>query len=120
MKKFLFAGLLLLAACSSNPEQVVFQARSAYVAGPLNGMAEYADLDRCEAPNHAAVCSKQDVVDTLRKADKTAESALDAAEDTVRKHKEVDPSFAIDAAKNAIAAVEEILTTYGIAWKEGQ
>lgn len=104
-----------LAACSAapSPVAVVFEARSGYDAGPLNGMEAYSQIVRCPQPA-GTMCSQQSVVDSMRKGDASAKAALDAAEDTVRNQPTVDSSFVIAAMQNAIKAVVAIMTTYSI------
>lgn len=111
MKRALFALLFLLAACGSTPQQVVFEARSGYDAAILAPAANYNELPRCPAE---PVCSEQSVVDSLRKADAAAKTALDAAEDVVRNHPDWDSDASIDAMKRAIDAVSQILKQYGV------
>jgi len=110
------ACLLLLAACGTAPEKAVFEARSLYDASVLAPAANYNELPRNGTPQCAVakVCSDQSVVDSLRKADKAAETTLDAAEDVVRNHPTWDASAAVDAAQNAVTAAQKILDLYGV------
>jgi hypothetical protein len=109
-----FAGLLLASACASGtPEKVVFTARGGYDA-LLDGAATYSTLPRCESAGAPKVCSQQSVVDQMRKADAAAKATLDAAEDTVRNHPNLDASAAVAAANNAVVAYITVLDTYHI------
>jgi hypothetical protein len=102
---------LLLAACGSTPQQIVFEARSGYDAAILAPAANYNELPRCPAE---PVCSEQSVVTSLRKADAAAKTALDAAEDAVRNHPDWDSEATIDAMQSAIEAVRQILLQYKV------
>ncbi len=107
-------GALLLAACAGiTPNKAVFDARGAYDV-LLNGAAAYSTLPRCEEQNAPKICSKQAVVDQMRKADAAAKATLDAAEDTVRNHPDMNASAAIAAAQNAVTALSVIFDVYGI------
>lgn len=117
----LAATALLLTACAGsslfsgdNPQKAVFDARGAYGV-LLNGAASYSTLTRCEAPAAPVICSKQAVVDQMRKADIAAKATLDAAEDVVRNHPDMDAGTAVAAATNAVAAFTTIFDTYHIA-----
>lgn len=81
----------------------------------LVGMVAYESQPRCDQ-TESPICSDRDVVDLLRKADTTADSAITAAELTVRAHPELNADFAIAAAQNAISAMEQILSQYNIKW----
>jgi len=107
-----FLALLTVGCAGSfdSPAKSVYQIRSGYTS-ILVGAVQYESLPRCPAE---PVCSDPDVVDVMRKADLTAKDALDAAETTVRSHPEIDASFAIAAAENAVAALKSILVTYKI------
>ncbi len=108
---------VVLTACSTDsqttsPAKTVFQIRSTYVS--VLTLAEgYEGLPRCPETT-SKVCSDPDVVDIIRKSDLTAKDALDAAETTVRSHPELDATFAISAADNAVAALQNILTRYEV------
>lgn len=105
---FLALSLTACAGSFSSPEKSVFQTRSGYVT-LLTAAVQYESLPRCPAE---PVCSDPDVVDIMRKADLTAKSALDAAENTVRNHPEINGEFAVAAAQNAVEAMRQILVTY--------
>lgn len=119
MKLIILAATALLLACCTvfsgdNPQKAVFDARGAYGV-LLNGAASYSTLTRCEAPAAPVICSKQAVVDQMRKADIAAKATLDAAEDVVRNHPDMDADTAVAAATNAVAAFTTIFDTYHIA-----
>jgi hypothetical protein len=116
MTRYILAGLvLLLAACSSSSDtqSSFYKAEAGYTA-ILQAAASYTDLPRCEAPAAPKVCSKQAVVDQIRPAANSAQATVLAAEDTIRKHPEVDASFAVAAAQNAAQALSAILAQYSI------
>ena len=120
MKKFyailaLAAGLLAGCATSgpSTPAQTVFAAKSGYAA-VLTAAVAYESLPRCSA-TVPQPCSSPELVAQLRKADNTANAALDAAETAVRT-----PSVGSDArskavatATTALAALQALLSTLG-------
>lgn len=101
---------LLLASCQSAPRNV-YAARASYDASVLAPAAHYSQLPTCPA---APICKDPAVVVQLQKADQAALAALDAAEELVRNHPQVDATAAIDAANQAIAAAIKIITTYGV------
>lgn len=116
MKWFISVAVALtLTACAgafNSPEKAVYQIRSGYTT-LLVAAVQYESLVRCPETTEK-LCSDPGVVDILRKADTTAEAALDAAEDTVRNHPEIDGEFAVAAAENAVEAFRTILTTYNL------
>lgn len=123
MKKLPIIGLVLVLpllgawSCSSgtqntSPSNIVFMTRTGYDATVFAPFHAYAILPDCAT--HPQPCSKTDVIQNLDKLNKTALAALDAAEDTVTKHKEIDAQFAIAAANNAIKAIQTAMTTYGV------
>lgn len=115
--KLILASVLALSltACAGafdSPEKSVYQIRSGYTT-LLVAAVQYESLVRCPETTEK-LCSDPKVVDILRKADTTAEAALDAAEDTVRNHPEINGEFAVAAAENAVEAFRTILTTYNL------
>ncbi len=116
----LTAGLGL-AACADTPATTVFEIRAGYDAAVLVPMSAYAQLPACPAAANAApaagqapVCADAGVLAQLAKADTAAKAAMDAAEDVVRNHPNLDSAAATAAANDAIAAASAILATYGI------
>lgn len=114
MKYLLIASLFFVTACAGNgdPETVVFQTRTGYTS-LLVAAVQYESLPRCPETTDK-LCSDPGIVEILRKADDTAKAALDAAENTVRNHPEIDADFAVAAAQNAVEALRVILTTYNL------
>lgn len=108
-----FGLVVALSACATSPVKAVYEARGSYDV-LLSGAADYAQLPRCGSVGAPKICSQQAVVDQMRQADASAKATLDAAEDTVRNHPNVDPSFFVSAAQNAVKAIKAIFTTYGI------
>jgi len=104
---------IALTACAETPPKTVFELRAAYDAAVLVPAARYAALPRCPQPN-ALACAEPGAVEQLRKADGAAQAALDAAEDVVRKHPELDATAATTAARDAITATQSILALYNI------
>lgn len=117
MRSFLLATCLILTACAGqssigkSPEGEVFLLRTGYT-GILAGLTTYAELPDCDT--NPQPCSEDSAVTAMQKADLTAKSALDAAETVVRNNPEVNATFAIAAAREAISAAEEILQTYQV------
>jgi len=92
MKRFLVlvVAALALAGCAvlSAPVGTDVQ-KGAYTAkvgfqGALNAAVLYIELPRCDKPTSPTVCSKQAVVDVLRKSLVAADNATQAAEDAAR------------------------------------
>jgi alkylhydroperoxidase family enzyme len=115
-RNLILAGLaLLLAGCTigepRSPAAMVFDIRAAYDTGVLAPAVAYASLPRCPA---VPACADPSVVVVIRKADAAALSALDGAEKTVRDHPDLDAAAAIDAARNAVKAAQQILAIYGV------
>lgn len=118
---------LALSACSAinaasqsvTPSAMDAANKSAYTAKASYAAAlvvagQYVKLTRCEAPAAPALCSKQAVVDQIRKADLAADAATQAAENAVRTLGS-DPlivSAAVEAAKQSVAALTTITDTY--------
>lgn len=129
MRKLLsaFGVLLALSACSAintatqsvtpntmdAANKAAFTAKAGYAAS-LIVAAQYVKLTRCEAPAAPALCSKQAVVDQIRKADLAADAATQAAENAVRTLG-TDPlivSAAVEAATQSVTALTTITNTY--------
>jgi hypothetical protein len=117
----LTAGLALAACADKPPATDVFGIRAGYDAAVLVPMSAYAQLPPCAtapaappAAGAAPVCADPNVLAQLAKADTAAKAALDAAEDVVRNHPELDSAAAIAAATDAITAATTILATYNI------
>lgn len=129
MRKILSAlGIVLaLSACSAintatqsvSPSAMDVANKSAYTAktgyaAALVVAGQYVKLTRCEAPAPPALCSKQAVVDQIRKADLAADAATQAAENAVRTLG-TDPlivSAAVEAATQSVTALTTITNTY--------
>jgi len=108
--KILASALLAFAlvGCASapqNPQQAVYQSKSAYQVA-LTGAVTYKRLAPCSAIVKQP-CSDAKVVDQLRKADNTAIAALDAAETAVRT-----PGFGADIQKSALVAAQAALSAF--------
>lgn len=117
----LMLGLMLaLGACApsapggGSPATVVLQAQLAY-AIPLTAAVEYNNLPRCGRPTSPPLCSDQNAVEEMRKANVAARATLDAAERTVR-----DPAATADVkamiatgAVNSVDAFKAIVALYG-------
>lgn len=125
MRKILaVAALLLLAACQTatvatttfdpaGAQKSVFALKSGYAA-VLSAAVAYNERPRCGLPRSPVLCSKQEVVVQLRKADAAAGAAIDAAEDAVRSLSQ-SPTVveaAIKAAKQALEAFNVIQSVY--------
>lgn len=78
------ACALALASCVSieNPQQAVFAAEAVHVAA-LRGAVAYRNLPRCGA-GAPTLCSRPDIITALQQADNAADTAIEAAETTVR------------------------------------
>lgn len=124
---YLVAMALALSACSAintatssitpstmdAANKAAYTAKAGYAAS-LIVAAQYVKLTRCEAPSAPALCSKQAVVDQIRKADLAADAATQAAENAVR-NLGSDPlivSAAVEAATQSVAALTTITNTY--------
>lgn len=97
------------------PAQAVYLAKGDY-DGLLKAAGKYNLLPRCDAPAVPVLCSDKAVVEQLRKADFAVQTALDAAEATVRNPQfgqAIDES-AVAAALESIAAFKTILKQYGV------
>lgn len=119
------AASVLLAACSAintaaqsvntdDANKAAYAAKATY-ASVLVVAAQYVKLTRCEAPAAPVLCSKQVVVDQIRKADLAADAATQAAENAVRTMGS-DPAVitaAVTAATQAAAAFKIIAGVYG-------
>ncbi len=95
--------------------QAVYLAKGDY-DGLLKAAGKYNLLPRCDAPAAPVLCSDKAVVEQLRKADFAVQTALDAAEATVRNPRfgqEIDDS-AVAAALESIVAFKTILKQYGV------
>lgn len=115
MRKVLLLAALAAAGCADiqpkTPEQVVFDARAAFDAGPLTAAAVYAGLPAC--PHAAsAPCADHVVVVQIAKAMKVALAAWDAAEATVRAHPDTDVEMAMTAARQATTVLAAVLDQY--------
>lgn len=117
----LLAALLMsvvLSACSvpvapKTPAGIVFDIRAGYDASVLGPAAAYNSLPRCPVADRSP-CSDPEAIAQIRKADAAAAATLDAAEEVVRKHPDLDASAAITAARNAVTAAVKILAVYNI------
>lgn len=116
-KMFFCVGLALTLSaygCASKTEDVnaaFFKAEAGYTA-TLQLAANYVALPRC--PQAAPVCSEQSVVDAIRPAANSADATVQSAEDLIRNHKDIDASFAVDAAMAAIKSLVNVLTAYHV------
>lgn len=110
--------LAALAACASleaeTPAQRVFALKSDYRA-VLALAVEYESLPRCPVVT-TPVCSEPAVVSLLRHADSRAELAMDGAEQVVRSPaaSEDAVALALEAAKAAVAVLQQILIDEGV------
>jgi hypothetical protein len=118
---FIGVALAVLAGCASfgninsaEAQRAVFGMKEAYKAA-LQQAVKYESQPRCSA-TVTAQCSKPEVVAQLRKADKVADAALDAAEAAVRS-----PDIGNDAmsksmqtANAALAALSALLPLIGV------
>lgn len=115
----------VLSACtaiSTGAQSVNLDAanKSAYAAKASYGAAlvvaaQYVQLPRCERPPAPALCSKQAIVDQIRKADLAADAATQAAENAVRTLGS-DPMIvtaAVEAATQSVTAFKAITSVYG-------
>lgn len=107
-----------LAGCGTasntpSPQNAVFAAKNAYQAALIVSV-RYNELPRCGAPTSPPICSDADAVAVIRKANTSARSALDVAEDVVRNPAFADATKAdsVDAAVKAVAAMQAIITVY--------
>lgn len=126
------AALLLLTACPSppppavpteppkpavtlSPQAKVFAIKTGYEA-PLTLAVAYNKRPPCRQPTSPVLCRDPAVVAQLRRADDTALSALNAAENIVRTKGVSDNAInlAIATAENATKAVAAILENYGV------
>ena len=126
---YLVAMALALSSCSAintatksvTPSAMDAANKSAYTAkagyaAALIVAGQYVKLTRCEAPAAPPLCSKQAVVDQIRKADLAADAATQAAENAVR-NLGSDPlivSAAVEAATQSVAAFTAINNTYKV------
>jgi|GEM_PF-4384282 len=114
-------ALLLLGACAGaqTPAQQVFATKSAYKEVVRVALI-YESLPRCtgleEQLAEKISCARVDVVEVIRKADLSADKALDEAELVVR-----DPlagedkvQLAVRASEAALRTFQMVLTTWGI------
>lgn len=111
----LFALSLSLYACASSQSDrttAFFKAEAGYTA-VLQAASQYVALPRCISGG-TAICSDQKVVDAIRPAANSADATVQAAEDLIRNHPDLDSQFAIDAATAAISSLTKILGTYHI------
>lgn len=126
MRKFLFAGALLLAcvglaACATREadtwQQQVFGLQADYNA-LLTVALVYESQPRCAAGQTTLKtgCSQSGVVAEIRRADMAAFAAIEAAQNTVRSPlaSAGQITLALTAATNAVGALRKIMTTYGI------
>lgn len=95
-------------------EETAFVTRTVYDATVYNAISEYSKLTDCDDAAEDTLCSEDDVVVALDKANKSAIAAYDALEFVVRNHHEVDASAAFTAVDQAVIAVKKILATYKI------
>ena len=114
MSGFLVACNTTSADAEPSAATIVFKIRGGYVDFVLSNMARYNELPRCGTAGATKICSDQKVVDQLRKSDAAAKVALDSAENQTRNLPQLDATFVINSAVNAISAVSQILTLYGI------
>jgi len=105
---------LAVAACQGEPPATaLFDIRAAYDGGVLVPVVAYHGLGVCSDAVKAP-CRDGAIDAQLVKADQAAKAALDAAEDTIRQHPQMDSAAALAAAENAVKAVQTILATYAI------
>lgn len=109
--------LFLLAACAAatkTPAQTVYTMRGTYDTAFLVPASQYNTLPRCGVTPATAAnpCSDPKAVDALRKADASAKSLLDTAEDIARNNPSLDSSLAIAAAQDAVNAALKIIAVY--------
>lgn len=106
MRMLIVIAALFLAACTTpqSPAQAVFQAKTAHAVALRTAVA-YRELPKCNpAPQP---CHDPAVVAQLQKADKTADAALDAAENVVRT-----PGFGENVITSTIAAAQAALAAF--------
>lgn len=124
---FATIAILLLAGCAGGASSgIVTAQKSVYTTkasftGLLVLADQYAKLPRCNTPatpNPSAppVCSDQNVLNQMVKAEQAADASIQSAENIVR-----DPTTTSDiataaqnAAAQALVAVQTIMSTYGI------
>lgn len=101
------------APATPSPQNAVFAAKNTYQAALIVAV-RYNELPRCGRPTSPPVCSDQSAVDVIRKANNSASSALDVAEDVVRNPAFADATKAdsADAAVKAVSAMQAIITVY--------
>lgn len=112
----IFAGglMLTLSACGQSPQQIMYEVRSGYDATVLAPAVSYAKLPPCQEGG-SAVCKDAAVLAKIKKADADAKAVLDAAENTVRTSQDATQiNVAIQAAKDAVVAVQSILNNHNI------
>lgn len=117
MKYLILLAAVALSGCADRQSTAsdFFKADAGYTA-TLQAAAAYTSLPRC-GEGAPTICSKQDVVVQIRKAANAADATVQAAEDTIRQHPDIDASFAIAAAQNAMQALTVILQQYSIGAK---
>lgn len=120
MKYLAIIGLLVLGACASfeaeTPEQRVFAAKADYLV-PLRVANAYESLPRCaDGAKVTDACSRPNVVDIIRRAEKAADAALDSAETIVRDPNQSTATLALaaTAAEEAVKVFRQILTDNGV------
>lgn len=108
MKLLLIIAALVLTGCNAtvpkSPQEIVFEAKAAHAVALRTAVA-YRELPPCNpAPQP---CHDPAVVDQLRRADKVADAALDAAENVVRA-----PGFSENVIGTAVKAAQEALNAF--------
>lgn len=109
---FAIAGCAAKEATPS-PASAVFAAKNAYEAALIVAV-RYNELPRCGRPASPPICSDTEAVAVIRKANTSARSALDVAEDVTRNaaFSAVAKTDSADAAVKAVAAMQAILEVY--------
>lgn len=119
LKSLVLAFALIVGACAANnqgslpsAQNTVFALKNTF-ASAQTAAVQYVTLPRCGQPASPPLCSDAAIVAEIRKYNGDAVVALDAAEKTVR-----DPTAsasatqaAIIGAKNAVAALQQIVPT---------
>jgi hypothetical protein len=109
------ANLATTTVDTSKAANTVLATKTAYEA-VLVVAVDYNNLPRCGASTSPPLCSDAGVVAQLRKADVAASAAISAAENAVRTlgTSATVITAAVVTATNAVAALQSIVTTYGI------
>lgn len=104
--RLLLIVVTLLAGCATpqSSQQAVFDAKAAHAVALRTAVA-YRELPRCNpAPQP---CHEPAVVGALQKADRTADAALDAAENVVRS-----PGFGSNVVATSVRTAQEALGAF--------